>query len=194
MQKLRLFYCVVAAAVLIPAAALAASAVSEGERLGRPCAGCHATNGYAPGGYIARIGGQNAEYMTKVMKEFATGKRPGSVEMSLLAKGYSEADIAAISEYYGGKPWKNSTNKTDAEKSAAGLKLAKVSGCFDCHGAKGEGIDAFPRIGGQNSGYLYEALKRYKADKISSEEMALVKDMSDSQLESLAQYFSGIRK
>ncbi|MGE4267769.1 MAG: cytochrome c [Deferribacterales bacterium] len=194
MQKLRLFYCIVAAAVLVPFAAFAASAVSEGERLGRPCAGCHATNGYAPGEYIARIGGQNTEYMTRVMKEFAAGKRKGSVEMSLLAKGYSEADIAAISEYYGGKPWKNSTNKIDSKKSAAGLKIAKDNGCFDCHGTKGEGVDAYPVIGGQNSGYLHEVLKRYQTGKIESEEMALVKDMSDSQLEALAQYFSGIRK
>ncbi|MCD8553745.1 c-type cytochrome [Seleniivibrio sp.] len=194
MQKLRLFYCIVAAAVLVPVAAFAASAVSEGERLGRPCAGCHATDGYAPGEYIARIGGQNAEYMTKVMKDFAAGKRKGSVEMSLLAKGYSEADLAAISEYYAGKPWKNSTNKIDPKKSAAGFKIAKENGCFDCHGTKGEGMDAYPRIGGQNSGYLHEVLKRYQTGKIESEEMALVKDMSDSQLEALAQYFSGIRK
>jgi sulfide dehydrogenase cytochrome subunit len=194
MQKLRLFYCIIAAAVLVPFAAFAASDVSEGERLGKPCAGCHATNGYAPGEYIARIGGQNAEYMTNVMKEFATGKRPGSVEMGIVAKGYSEADIAAISEYYAAKKWKNSTNKIDPKQSAAGLKLTKDNGCFDCHGAKGEGIDAFPRIGGQNAGYLNEALKRYKAGKITSEEMALVKDMSESQLEALAQYFSGIRK
>jgi len=194
MQRHKWIYSVIAAAIFIPFAALAASSISEGERLGRPCAGCHAGNGYAPGEYIARIGGQNAQYMTKVMTEYATAKRPGSVEMSIIAKGYSEADMAAISEYYAAKKWANSTNRIDPKKAAAGLKLAKDNGCFDCHGEKGQGVESTPRIGGQNAGYMAEALKRYKAGQIVSEEMAVVKDMTDSQLESLAQYFSGIRK
>ncbi len=194
MRKLKLlFYCALTAAVLTPAVVFAAQTVTEGERLGKSCAGCHATNGYAPGEYIARIGGQNTDYMTKAMKDYAAGSRKGSVEMSIVAKGYSEDQLAAISAYYGSKKWMNSTNKTDKKLVAKGKKIAAENGCFDCHGAKGEGMDAFPRIGGQNKGYMEEAMKRYKEGLIESEEMAVVKDMSEEQLTALSEFFSSLR-
>lgn len=194
MKKMKmLFYCFLSAAVILPAAVYAGQTVSEGERLGKPCAGCHATNGYAPGEYIARIGGQNKDYLTKVMKEYGTGKRPGSVEMAIVAKGYSEAEQAAISEFFAAKKWKNTTNNTDKKLVAKGKKIASEKGCNDCHGAKGEGMDAFPRIGGQNKGYMNEAMKRYKAGQIESEEMAVIKELSDDEILALSEYFASLK-
>lgn len=194
MKKMRmLFYCAITVAIFIPAVVLAGQTVSEGERLGKPCAGCHATNGYAPGEYIARIGGQNTEYLTKTMKEYATGKRPGSVEMAIVAKGYSEPELVAISEFFGTKKWKNTTNHTDKKLVAKGKKIAADKGCNDCHGVKGEGMDSFPRIGGQNKGFMNEAMKRYKAGQIESEEMAVVKELSDEEILALSEYFASLK-
>lgn len=186
-------FCILMMAILLPVSVFAARDVSEGERLGKPCAGCHATDGYAPGEYIARIAGQNKGYMAKVMKEFATGKRPGSVEMSIIAKGYDDSGIMAVSEYYGAKKWKNSTNTTKPKNVAAGKNLVKANGCFDCHGVKGVGSGEIPRIGGQNKMYLSEVLKRYKNGQISSEEMAVVKELTEKQLADISEYLAAIK-
>ena len=36
------------------------------------------------------------------------------------------------------------------------------SGCAACHGAQGQGMAAFPKLAGQTSGYISEALTQYK--------------------------------
>lgn len=193
MRTLKLtLYFLLAAALLIPSLIFAADQ-TEGQRLGRPCAGCHATNGYAPGEYVARIAGQNTEYLTKVMTEFATGKRPASVEMTIVSKGYDDAGLKAISEYYGAKQWQNTTNTINQKAAAAGKKLAKANSCLDCHGTNGYGSAETPRIAGQNKMYLYEALIRYKTGKINSEEMAGVKDLTDKQLRELSEYLASMK-
>lgn len=195
MRNSILFYLLVFTAVMIyfPAASYAEATAAEGERLGKTCAGCHGTNGNTPGEYIGKIGGQNAGYMSKVLKEFAAGKRPKSVEMSIVSKGYTAEQLDSIALYYAAKAWMPTTEANDAAKAEAGKTLAGQSGCFDCHGTKGEGMDSYPRIGGQNRGYLYEVLKSYKAGDLEADEMAMVKDFSDEQLEDLANFISGLK-
>lgn len=194
MRMLKIFfYCALSAAVLLPSYVIAAGNDDEGARLGKPCAGCHATNGYAPGAYVARIAGQNTEYLAKVMKEFAAGNRKGSVEMSIIAKGYDEAGLKAISEYYGGKKWKDTVNATDKKMSAAGKITVEKSGCFDCHVSKGVGAGETPRIAGQNKMYLLEALKRYKDGQIASDEMAAVKDLTEKQLAEVSEFLATLK-
>ncbi|ADD68446.1 Cytochrome c553-like protein [Denitrovibrio acetiphilus DSM 12809] len=190
-----LFNFVITAMVLIlPVAGFSEANVSEGARLGKTCAGCHGTSGNTPGKYIATIGGQNPDYMAKVLKEFSGGEREGSVEMSIIAKGYSDEQLESIALYYSSQGWVNSTNNTDSAKSKMGRQVAAENGCMDCHGARGEGLDEYPHIGGQNLGYLKEVLKRYRSGAIKSEEMGMVADLDDEQINALANYLSGLRQ
>ncbi|PLX71433.1 MAG: hypothetical protein C0602_01085 [Denitrovibrio sp.] len=182
----------VAAVLIVPAAGFS-DTIAEGERLGKTCAGCHGTAGNTPGTYIGKIGGQNSAYMSKVLKEFSADKRPASVEMSIVAKGYSDIQLESVAAYYASLKWVNSDNPVDSKKILAGKAMASDNGCLDCHGIKGEGIGEFPRIGGQNKGYLYEVMKRYRSGDISSDEMSMLSDFSDDQLDQLANFFSGIR-
>jgi sulfide dehydrogenase cytochrome subunit len=96
--------------------------------------------------------------------------------------------------WYAAKKWVNSDNAIDAELSAKGKALASDYGCMDCHGENGEGMDEYPRVGGQNVGYLYEVMKRYRAGAIVSDEMSMLSELSDEQLDALANYMSGLRK
>jgi len=191
--KLLFFMAIVAAVLYVPATSFAEASVSEGKRLGKTCAGCHGTAGNTPGEYIGKIGGQNPTYMTKALTEFADGKRAKSVEMSIVSKGYTPEQLKSIAMYYSTQKWVNSTNNINMAKAEAGKAIAMDNGCMDCHGANGEGMDEYPRIGGQNKGYLYEVMKRYKSGDIKSDEMELITELNDAQLDKLANYLSGIR-
>lgn len=195
MKNSKLLYYLAIAAVVIcsPAVAFSDASVQEGKRLGLTCAGCHGTGGYSPGEYIGRIAGQNPEYMAHVLTEFAAGKRPQSVEMSIIAKGYSTEGLTSMAMYYGAKKWENTTNEIDPALAEAGRALAAEYSCADCHGENGGGAGEVPHVAGQNKGYLYEVMKRYRAGAIQSDEMSMMTDLSDKQLEELANYMADLR-
>lgn len=62
------------------------------------CNGCHGENGIGMD-ENPRIAGQNIEYLKMVMKRYQTGERK-SADMEFM-KELSEADMAALAEYYG---------------------------------------------------------------------------------------------
>jgi cytochrome subunit of sulfide dehydrogenase len=84
-----------------PAPAFAASNLSPtGVRsLAANCAACHGTNGVSAGGAIAALAGMNKEYFVNQMKLFKEGKREATL-MHQIAKGYSDAEIAALAQYF----------------------------------------------------------------------------------------------
>ena len=63
------------------------------------CAACHGTNGISVGGAVPGLAGANKEYFVAQMKAFKEGKREATV-MHQIAKGYSEAEIAAIADFF----------------------------------------------------------------------------------------------
>jgi cytochrome c553 len=63
------------------------------------CSACHGTNGVSAGGAIAGLAGMNQEYLVNQMVLFKTGKREATL-MHQLAKGYSDAEIAALGDYF----------------------------------------------------------------------------------------------
>ncbi len=63
------------------------------------CAACHGTNGNSAGGAIPGLAGSNKEYFVAQMKAFKEGKREATV-MHQIAKGYSDAEIAAVADFF----------------------------------------------------------------------------------------------
>ena len=63
------------------------------------CAACHGTNGNSAGGAIPGLAGTNKDYVVAQMKAFKEGKREATV-MHQIAKGYSDAEMAAIAEFF----------------------------------------------------------------------------------------------
>ena len=63
------------------------------------CAACHGTNGVSVGGAIAGLAGLNKDYLVNQMKLFKDGKREATI-MQQIAKGYSDAEINALAEYF----------------------------------------------------------------------------------------------
>lgn len=85
-----------AAAFALPSAASAQAA--NGAILALSCAACHGTGGASPGA-IPSLRGRTADYIGTALTEFKTDRRPATV-MGRLAKGYSDAEIKALADYF----------------------------------------------------------------------------------------------
>jgi cytochrome c553 len=85
-----------------PSPAFAAPNLSEkGVRaIAMNCAMCHGTEGRtAAGSSVAPLAGRAAADLVARMKGFKEGTQPATV-MHQIAKGYSEAEIAAMADYF----------------------------------------------------------------------------------------------
>ena len=63
------------------------------------CAACHGTNGNSAGGDIVALAGMNKEYFVTQIKLFKDGKREATL-MHQLAKGYSDAEVNAMADFF----------------------------------------------------------------------------------------------
>lgn len=179
---------VAAFGIVMIAQSVLAAPPSAGERLAAPCAGCHGTAGASPGTMTPVIGGQQADYLNKVMKGFADGTRPGSV-MANFAKGYNEEQTSLISNAIASWKWVNSQ---DTPKKSV-KKPKNIEMCAPCHGSKGEGGPAGPRLAGQSASYLKDTMKNYRDGKLTAAEMGVAKGLSDKDITALGDYYSKLR-
>ena len=64
------------------------------------CASCHGTGGLpVAGSSVAALAGRARNDVVEVMAQFRDGKRPATV-MHQIAKGYSDAEVAALADYF----------------------------------------------------------------------------------------------
>lgn len=77
-----------------------ASAADEhpGRYLASNCTGCHGTQGRSVGA-IPKLAGLEKAYIVNAMKEYKSGTKQATI-MHQHAKGYSEADVETIAEYF----------------------------------------------------------------------------------------------
>lgn len=69
--------------------------------LAATCANCHGTNGKAPEGAAVRgLAGMSKDFIVTQMAAFKSGARADATIMHQLSKGYSDAQIQAIAEYF----------------------------------------------------------------------------------------------
>jgi sulfide dehydrogenase cytochrome subunit len=88
-----------------PAPAFAPSNLSEAgvRALAAGCAMCHGPEGNpATGSIVPALAGRPAREIVDAMNAFREGRREATV-MNQIAKGYSEAEIAALGEYFAGR-------------------------------------------------------------------------------------------
>ena len=85
-----------------PPAAFAAANLSESgvRSLASACAMCHGPAGKpVPGSTVAALAGRPSSELAGLMNDFKAGKRPATI-MQQIAKGYGDAEIAALAEYF----------------------------------------------------------------------------------------------
>ena len=89
-----------------PAPAFAASNLTPKgvQSMATNCATCHGTAGRAaPGSAVPGLAGRSAAEITQMMGQFKAGQRPATI-MHQIAKGYSDAEIAAMAEHFSRLP------------------------------------------------------------------------------------------
>ena len=87
-----------AVAVVVASIAPAFAASPEPPAGASSCSGCHAANA-AANTPVPRLAGRNAAELVAQMQAFRSGAQPSTV-MDRIAKGYSDAEIAAIAAWY----------------------------------------------------------------------------------------------
>ena len=90
------------AALLALLATTAAQAADPnlGRNLAATCANCHGTNGKAVAGSgMGSLAGENKANMLQKLTDFRNGDRPSTI-MQQIAKGYSEAQLTLIADYF----------------------------------------------------------------------------------------------
>ena len=178
-----------AALICGPAAGVAAG--DEGYRLSQTCAGCHGTDGAAPGNTLPVLGGQRADYLTAAMKAYRGGERDFYV-MNFIARAFDESQTAAIADWFDAKPWVD-TPTASAPSTDDAAKRAGES-CAECHGGAGEGSAKGPRIAGQPAAYMTHAMMAYKSGTRSgTDAMEVVNSMDDGDIAALAAYYAALR-
>ncbi len=85
-------------AVCMLVSPLALGAGASGQAIGFTCAGCHGTDGDSQGS-APSLQGKDAERLKEMLMDYKTDKEQGTV-MNRIAKGYSDEEIAAVSEYF----------------------------------------------------------------------------------------------
>ena len=64
------------------------------------CAQCHGTDGHpAPGSILPPLAGRDARELENRLSDFKDGRVPATV-MDQIARGYSDAEIAALADYF----------------------------------------------------------------------------------------------
>lgn len=149
--------------------------------LAAPCAGCHSTDGKSPGA-IPVLYGKSAHFITQRMLAFKTDARQGTV-MNRIAKGYSEAEIAALAQQF----------VALAQPQAAQVRSANpsvlVGACAGCHGTSGESPGAIPGLYGKSANFIVQRMLEFKAGSRQGTVMnRIAKGYSEAEIATLAQH------
>lgn len=177
------------------------------------CFACH-----GPGGNGAinpdwpKLAGQHSSYLYAQLTQFKSQKRKNPVMLGQAA-GLSDQDMRDVAAFFAAqKPVPGVASKDSIAVAQqlyrAGDAARGVPACASCHGPDGAGNAAaeFPRIGGQNPGYVANQLHAYatcggnelkncdrggegKAQMMST----IASKLKENEIQALASYVSGLQ-
>ena len=182
---------------LVFSTASIAGSGASGAMLGNTCAGCHGTNGVSNGPATPSIAGLDYDYFVEIMNEFKEGNGNSTI-MTRIAKGYSEAEIEAMSKFFSDKEYVKANQTVDTAAAERGEKLHKKY-CKNCHGETGISTDKDDDSGmlaGQWKPYMeytiadYKSGKREYGKKMGKKFKKMQKDEGDKGFADLLEYYA----
>ncbi|MGN7614067.1 c-type cytochrome [Magnetococcales bacterium HHB-1] len=198
-SKIRVWF---TAACLLFVTVLAGTAQAGGAptdaMLANTCAGCHGTNGDAAGPAIPSISSMKAATQVAMMKEFASGERPSTI-MGRIAKGYSDAEIQQIANFFEKQAWVRARKQNIGGNFKRGKKLHSKMKCKNCHENNGRTQDAEEvmfRLAGQHPEALVIMMQNYKTQKFPATAKSMtkrIKKLTDQQMKDLATFYSRLK-
>jgi cytochrome c553 len=130
------------------------------------CVRCHGADGRGRvAGAFPMLAGQHEAYLYSSLKAFAYGARHSGIMMAV-ADELSDPDMRQAAAYYSQLPGLTSSPRDAAAGSGAaivftGIPERKVPKCASCHQQEALINPAFPRLGGQDRGYLSLQLRLF---------------------------------
>lgn len=131
------------------------------------CSICHGIDGNSVSPQFPRLAAQQQEYIVNQLKNFRGHGRSdpaGSEYMWGLSHQLTDKQIGEIAAYFSrqrpkpnapGDPRLMALGKDVFEN---GIPAQNVIACASCHGPKGQGIGAFPRLANQHGDYIVKQL------------------------------------
>lgn len=162
--------------------------------LSNACAGCHGTNGGSAGPSMPSLAGQSKEAIVDAMTRFKSGERPATV-MGRLAKGYNDAEIAAMGEFFSKQKFHVTNQSLDNAKIARGASLQDAN-CSRCHIDDGrEGKDDTPVMASQWLPYLQIQMADYLSGtrKMPEKMKEKVDALSKEDLDALLHFYASVK-
>jgi cytochrome c553 len=166
------------------------------------CSSCHGPGGHSISSTFPRLAGQQKDYLVAQLTAFRDHKRAdphAQTYMWGMAARLTNPMIAALATYYAAQPPTPGTPADSPEAQAGhkiyteGIPARSVPACMTCHGAKGEGNSAFPRLAGQHSAYIERQLDAFasnaRANVIMHENS---KNLTPEQISEVAAYLDSL--
>lgn len=162
--------------------------------LANACAGCHGTYGGSAGPSMPSLAGQTKEAIVGAMKSFKSGERPSTV-MGRLAKGYTDADFAAMGDFFAAQKLHITQQTLDPMRMARGATLHQTK-CKQCHMENGKSSnDDTPAMASQWLPYLQIQMALYSEGKRTTPKKMtdVMKTLSADDLESLLHFYASVK-
>jgi cbb3-type cytochrome c oxidase subunit III len=165
------------------------------------CAACHTADGSRGAAPNPILQGQHPEYIVKQLTEFKEGKRKNSI-MNGMAGMLTPDEMRNVAAFYASKKAKDGTAKNKdlvalGEKIyRGGIAKKSVPACAGCHSPNGAGMPAqYPRLAGQHAEYTKAQLTAFRqGERTNNAQMsAIAANLSDKEIEALADYMTGLR-
>lgn len=165
------------------------------------CSACHAIDGSRGLAANPILQGQHADYLVKQLMEFKEGKRKSAV-MNGMAAPLTPEDMRNLAAFYASKkaPVGTAKNKdlvaVGERIYRGGIAKKSVPACAGCHSPNGVGIPSqYPRLGGQHADYVKAQLVAFRQGERTNnaQMMAISANLSDKEIEALADYVAGLR-
>ncbi len=165
------------------------------------CASCHQADGVSRAELFPNLAGQQKDYLIAQLTAFRDHTRQDRDAKTYMwgpATGLSDATIAILAAGYAAKsPAAATSGKKDVAAGEAifekGVPTRGVLACASCHGPRGEGNAAIPRLAGQHDDYLVLQLQAYASNSRDNAVMHLiVKSLTPGEVKDVSVYLSSL--
>ncbi len=167
--------------------------------LSNTCAGCHGTNGASQGPAAPTIAGLSKDYFVETMQGFASGEINSTI-MGRIAKGYTDAELNQMADFYKGKSFVKAKQSFDSKLVKKGAKLHDKY-CEKCHAEGGQSAeDDAGVLAGQWTPYVswtladYENGNREASKKMKKKMKKLMEREGSAGIQALISYYASQQK
>lgn len=202
--------------------AFAGGDASQGKEKAAACVACHGEGGNSMATTFPKLAGQHEKYLFKQMKDIQCGELSADEQREQKCAGrsiptmtgqlsnMSDADLADIAAYFSTQTSSIAQAKSESlakgeEIYRAGIRAKDVAACTACHSPTGQGNGpaGFPTLSGQHADYLAAQLRAFRAaadglpGRDNDGDIMIMRDvayrLSDSEIDAVANYISGLR-